>query len=251
MKNTEQINRPLISIIIVVFNGREFIEAAIKSAIDQDYNRIEIIIVDGNSTDGTTDILKNYFDRLGAIVSEPDFGIYDAMNKGIKISKGEWLYFLGSDDQLFANTTISSIFENNVDCSTSIIFGNVSNDKGKLIRSRLDWKILLHNTLHHQSAFYRRSLFDNFSYDAGLRIISDYELNLISYLSEVKFIKIDKIVAICRDGGASTNSANTNLFMRETNFIRSKHIRGIFGYILRLMFATKCRIHNAIRYLSI
>jgi putative colanic acid biosynthesis glycosyltransferase len=251
MKTIQEANKPLISIIIVVFNGREFIEAAIKSVIDQDYNKIEIIIVDGKSTDGTIDIVKKYFERLDQIISEPDSGIYDAMNKGIKISKGEWLYFLGSDDQLFTSTIISSIFENNVDGSISIIFGNVSNDQGKLIRSRLDWKIILHNTLHHQSAFYRRSLFNNFSYDVGLKIISDYELNLISYLSKVEFVKVDRIVAMCRDGGASTNKANSNLFLNETNFIRSKHIGGIVGYLLRLLFVTKCRVHDAIRYFSI
>ena len=104
---------PLISIITAVLNGDKTLERTIQSVIDQDYKNIEYIIIDGGSTDGTLDIIKKYDHAIDYWMSEPDEGIYDAFNKGIQISSGEWIYFLGADDyfvdQNVLNTTVHKL----------------------------------------------------------------------------------------------------------------------------------------------
>lgn len=247
----EKLNTPLISIIIVVFNGERFIQNAIESVLSQGYSNIELILIDGKSTDRTMNIVQKYEEQISVMVSETDLGIYDAMNKGIKLSRGDWLYFLGSDDTLYSKNTIASVFgnESKIEDYIDIIFGNVVDEEGKLIRSSLNWKTLLHNTLHHQSAFYRSSLFKHFYYRTDLRIISDYELNLISYISGNKHLSTNDIIAVCRNGGISTDHNNHRTFVNETNLIRLKHLPGIAGYILKYLFELKCRIHYAIRHI--
>lgn len=97
---------PLITVITVSYNAVSSIEDTIKSVINQSYKNIEFIIIDGQSTDGTVDIIKKYEKQIAYWTSEPDNGVYDAMNKGIDKSTGEWIIFLGADDILLDNLTI-------------------------------------------------------------------------------------------------------------------------------------------------
>lgn len=99
------------SIITVVYNGVDTLEETILSVVKQNYKNIEYIIIDGESTDGTLEIIKKYQNSIAYWISEPDKGIYDAMNKGINIAKGEWIYFLGSDDWLYNKNVIGSVVE--------------------------------------------------------------------------------------------------------------------------------------------
>lgn len=99
-------NNPLISVVTVSYNAVSTIEQTILSVINQTYPHIEYIIIDGGSTDGTVDIIKKYADKIAYWVSEPDKGIYDAMNKGIKVATGEWINFMNSGDCLYRNDTI-------------------------------------------------------------------------------------------------------------------------------------------------
>ena len=101
-----------ISIITVVYNDVEHIEETIKSVISQDYQNIEYLVIDGNSTDGTLEICKKYSESISRIVSESDTGIYNAMNKGVKLASGEWLFFLNSGDVFYDEKVISNIFKN-------------------------------------------------------------------------------------------------------------------------------------------
>src|SRR4051812_39953605 len=93
-------NSPRVSIITPVLNGARFIEKTILSVINQTYCNVEHIIVDGGSTDGTMEIIRKYADRIARVVSEPDSGLYDAGNKGMRLASGSILSFLGSDDLL-------------------------------------------------------------------------------------------------------------------------------------------------------
>ena len=92
-RSMEQIDSPLITVVTVVFNDVQHIEETILSVVNQTYPNIEYIIIDGGSTDGTVDIIKKYEERIAYWVSEPDQGIYDAMNKGIQKATGEWINF--------------------------------------------------------------------------------------------------------------------------------------------------------------
>ena len=101
--------KPLITVVTVVYNGAATLEQTIQSVVNQTYDNVEYIIIDGASTDGTLDIIKKYEDRIDYWQSEPDKGIYDAMNKGLDLATGDFLIFLGADDLIFAPTTFQNI----------------------------------------------------------------------------------------------------------------------------------------------
>jgi len=102
--------QPLLSVITVVFNNARDIERTILSVLDQSYPHIEYIVVDGGSTDGTVEIISKYRQQIGTFLSEPDQGIYDAMNKGIALAKGDYLLFMNSGDEIYAKDTVEKVF---------------------------------------------------------------------------------------------------------------------------------------------
>ena len=103
---------PLISLITVTFNAEQLLAQTWQSAMNQTYQNFELILVDGGSKDNTLQIAKQFKNKIGTLISEPDKGIYDAMNKGIKAAKGEWVYFLNAGDSFYNNEVLESIFEN-------------------------------------------------------------------------------------------------------------------------------------------
>ncbi|OAQ38446.1 glycosyl transferase [Pedobacter psychrophilus] len=101
---------PLLTVITVVYNNEKHIERTIKSVINQTYSKIEYLIIDGKSTDGTLEIIEKYKENITKIISEPDKGIYDAMNKGLKLAKGDYVLFMNSGDEIYDNQTVAKIF---------------------------------------------------------------------------------------------------------------------------------------------
>ena len=108
-------NNPKISVVTVCYNAVDLIEETILSVINQTYRNVEYIIIDGASTDGTVDIINKYRDKIAYFVSEPDKGIYDAMNKGIKVATGEWLNFMNAGDVFSSNTIVSEVVSSGFD----------------------------------------------------------------------------------------------------------------------------------------
>ncbi len=151
--NAFTIDKPLVSIITVVFNGKNHFEETIQSIVNQTYKNLEYIVIDGGSTDGTLDIIYQYDTKIDYWLSEKDGGIYDAMNKGITQARGDWIIFIGADDRLFSADVIASVpfldFKNHLLISGSVIY-----DTGTKVCSHLGFSTLLHNTVHHQSSFY-------------------------------------------------------------------------------------------------
>jgi putative colanic acid biosynthesis glycosyltransferase len=202
---------PIVSIITVSYNTAASLESTILSVLNQQ-TAVEYILIDGGSNDGTTEILDRYRDRLAYCVSEPDRGVYDAMNKGIAAATGDWLFFIGADDQLVNDRTLSHMWDHlaqkQIDWQDlDLIFGDVRYLSGeKLVRrynSRFDASLYLKNRLHHQGAFYRRQYLQGWRYDPSFRAFADYELNLKMYLAQARSIKIPTVVADCQVGGLS------------------------------------------------
>lgn len=173
-----------VSIVTVCFNSARTIDNTIRSVLDQTYDDIEFIIIDGNSQDETIDIIKRYANLVSMWISEPDKGLYDAMNKGITMATGELIGFLNSDDIFFSNTVVEEIVNfhriNKIEASVGNIIQHKHN--GELVRfySSNKWnpsKLSLGYMPPHPSIFMKRELFDKFGlYHLGFKIGADYEL---------------------------------------------------------------------------
>lgn len=212
---------PKISVIIVVFNGSKTIENAIQSVLRQTYKNIDLVIVDGGSYDGTVEILKKYNSGNYFWKSEPDKGIYDAMNKGIMEAKGEWIYFLGSDDTLFEKSVIEQIFTDNKNLDYDFIYGNVWKNNTKYDGSFDKRKILIRN-ISHQCIFYKKAIHEKLGYyNTCYKIFADWDFNLRCFFnSEIKIIYKDIVVANFAEGGMS-REYNDLEFFRKVLFPKS------------------------------
>lgn len=191
--------RPLISVVTVCYNAVNSIEKTIQSVINQTYSNIEYIIIDGGSTDGTVDIIKKYADKVAYWVSGPDKGIYDAMNKGICIAKGEWINFMNAGDVFYDNYTISDVFTKSLSESLLCIYGDVclkfDNDCRKVEKGRNINTIKKRMVCCHQSLFLSLknknvAYFDTrycycADYDQLLKISTNYGNAVFSYFPRV------------------------------------------------------------------
>lgn len=243
MKACDSSNLPILSIITVSYNAVSTIETTIQSVVKQTYPSIEYIIIDGGSTDGTIDVINKYSKAIRYWISEPDKGIYDAMNKGIEKAMGDYFFFLG-DDQLISPTIISSIFTENIK-DYSLIYGNVIYTSGNVFYSKFTNKLLIHNTIHHQAAFYNRILFDNFRYTTNFKLLSDYELNIRIYINRLPVKKLNFFISKCTDGGVSRT--NYMLAFKEANEIRSFYISKKKNLLFSFIYAIKLFV-NYVRY---
>lgn len=199
------------SIIIPVYNAETTISKCLQSVLQQSYADFEILIIDGLSNDRTIQIIKSIDDRRIKIFSQKDSGIYDAMNKGIYWSQGQWLYFLGSDDQIYNTSTLETLFNVLKATTSSIVYGNV------LIAGSPAWaknnqvydgifnfgKIVKMN-ICHQAIFYKKEVFFKLgNYSLDYKICSDYDFNLRCF-ANYKFHYINQIIATFSGNGKSS-----------------------------------------------
>ena len=169
---------PKLSIITINLNDARGLEKTIESVLSQTSNDFEYIVIDGGSTDGSVDVIQKYKDKITYWVSEPDTGIYNAMNKGILKATGEYCQFLNSGDCLVANNVTELMLSDMPECS--ILYGNMLKDlNGKIFcnepfRGReITLLDMFTGTLNHPSAYNKRSLFDKYGlYDESLKIVS-------------------------------------------------------------------------------
>ncbi len=222
---------PKLSIITINLNNAEGLESTICSVINQTYSDLEYIVIDGGSTDGSVDVIKKYADKLSYWVSEPDTGIYNAMNKGIRKAGGEYCQFLNSGDWLVAPDVTERMVRDMPDCA--ICYGNMIKfvdgenkvDKGfegKPI-TLLD---LYRDTIRHPTSYIRRDLFDKYGYyDESLKIVSDWKFYLIAVgLNDESVAYRDVNVAIFDMGGVS--SLDSDLCRKERNIVNRDLING-------------------------
>lgn len=198
---------PKISTIIVVFNDAETIGDSIESVLTQDYNNKELIVIDGGSTDGTLQILEGIKNQNFFWISEPDKGIYDAMNKGIKKASGEWIYFLGADDSFHNKSVLRNIFKDSDFSKIDFLYGNVKrSDSNRLYDREFDFEKLLKKNISHQAIFYSREIFEKIgNYDLRFKTHADWDLNLRCFQKGIPVKYIDVIVADFKAGGASSD----------------------------------------------
>ena len=214
-------NSQKISIITGVLNKRIYIEDCIQNVLNQTYSNIEHIIMDGGSTDGTVDVIKKYANKIASWASGKDLGIYDAMNKGIAIATGEWLYFLGCDDKFFDRKVLIDIFGVRENLEYDVLYGNVllkSSDKiyGGCFNS---YKLFLKN-ICHQAIFAKKHVFDKLGYfNTRYKVWADWVFNLKWFNDrEIKHKYISRTIAIYSEDGYSSKNVDRE-FMSDRNFL--------------------------------
>lgn len=200
------------SIIIPTFNAENEISNCLNSICSQTFKDIEVIIVDGQSTDRTIEIATKFAQSIQVKwISEPDNGIYDAMNKGIALATGNYLYFMGSDDTFYDNFVLANVKKKTDLAADEVVYGNVKmigNNSlvkdGTIYGGEFDLKRLLSTNISHQSIFYHYSIFTKIGlYNTSYVSLADYDFNLKVW-AKYPFKYIDLIVANFKVGGAST-----------------------------------------------
>jgi len=226
--------RPIVSVVTVVRNGSKTIVSTLESVRNQSLVDIEHVIVDGASFDGTVDLIKrNQHDRLRWI-SEPDLGIYDAMNKGLAMAHGEWILFLGADDVFADASVLSDLFSGRRFEKYDLICGRSTFLNGRTCMPRLDWHTLVFNTLHHQAVFYNRRLFGDFKYRTDIPVVADYELNLYAYINKLPILFLDRQVSISSPFGLSHTSGKFSNCL-DSYRIRRRHVGHMLNVLLLLV----------------
>lgn len=222
---------PKVSVIIVVFNGEQTIRAAVESVLEQTYANKELIIVDGLSTDNTIQILNEYRNPVLKFKSEKDRGIYDAMNKGISLATGEWIYFLGSDDTFFTNEVLENTFSKGLQQGCDLLYGNVLFVPGnKVYDGRFSTEKILFKNICHQGIFYKKEVYKKVGlYDLRYKSLADWHFNIKCFFDEKILSKYTpQIIARFAIGGASTQYKDI-FFLREFLFPFNIHYLNTIG----------------------
>ncbi|MDR1884365.1 MAG: glycosyltransferase [Prevotella sp.] len=203
-----------ISIITVSYNAANVIEKTIQSVINQTYTNIEYIIIDGGSTDGTVDIIKKYEGKLAYWISEPDKGIYDAMNKGIEIATGEWINFMNAGDGFNNATVLKKISDKNYFQSKDfqVLYGDAivvcSDSSKRLIKAgrnlKEQWKgpIFRHGAMFVRTSIHKKN---QFKLDSQFKICADFDLIYNLFLSSYSFSYVDEIIMYFERDGVSNS----------------------------------------------
>lgn len=208
--------KPKISIITIVRNGMPFVTDTIKSVLAQHYDRLEYIVVDGGSTDGTLDVIRSYSDRISKWISEPDDGIADAFNKGLAFATGDYIQFLNADDALASADVVAEMIELIVESGfPELVYGDcdvLDRESGKLTyRASIEFTpegLKKGKILPHPSLFAHRSYFETYgNFDTDFRIAMDFEW-LLRGACEIRVVHAPILMTNVRTGGVSTVDKN-------------------------------------------
>ncbi len=204
---------PLVSIITATYNAAETLERTIGSVVQQIYKNIEFIIIDGLSGDNTLPVVKAAAkkDKRIRFLSEKDQGAYDAMNKGISMCRGDWIYFLGADDMLINENILQELFDSGYFNQDKVFYGNVmiegdtswAKDR-EIYAGEFDLARLLEQNICHQAIFYPRTMIRKAGlFNTEYTVCADWDYNLRCYALS-PFLYVDKVIARFRGGGIST-----------------------------------------------
>lgn len=241
-----------VSVITVVFNNVKYIKNAINSVLSQSYNDIEYIVIDGESTDGTIDVIKEYQDKIAVFISETDKGIYDALNKGIAHASGDVVAILHSDDQ-FCNTCVVSDMMRKMDesnaefCFSDMVI--VDGLSGKVLRYYMAnyfrrWMFRIGWMPPHPTCFIKKSLFDEFGlYSTDYKVAGDFDfLVRIFYGREISWTYLNQITVKMRQGGISSAGWKSKRIIADEinkslrlNDVWALPIFQVMRYFIRLM----------------
>lgn len=260
---------PLFSIITICYNSAKTIERTIKSVLAQTFTDYEYIIVDGASKDNTLEIVEKYRDVFGnklRVSSEPDKGIYDAMNKGIKAAKGQIIGIVNSDDwlELDALENVHIAFIENASREDCLYCGGIRfvSEDNKITEKRVNLDVFYKNTKHHlmvgirhPATFVPKKIYNQLgSFDNKMKISADRDFILRCYFNDVKFIAIDKFLSNMSEGGVSTNitrKMRRNAINDRKLSLRNFGKKGVEYYYLYYYWRIRFFMANVLKMLGL
>ena len=245
-----------ISIITVCYNSETTLRDTIKSVLSQDYSDIEYIIVDGESSDGTMSIIQEYNERIDTVISEPDKGIYDAMNKGIAIAAGDYIGILNSDDIFAHSHILSDIAKLINDNKYDGVYGDLvlvkKDNLSEVVRSYSSknfkkWKIRFGLMLPHPTFYVKRSLFDKLGYyKLNYRVAADFELITRFLTKGISLVRNPDIMVKMRHGGISGNGFWWRVH-QNFEIIRACKENGIYTNVFLIMLKLPIKLLSYIK----
>ncbi len=196
--------RPMVSIVVVLFRDREECIRLLKNISTFDPRQFELIVIDGGSDDGTIEVLREWDDKIDYWLSEPDSGIYDAMNKGIAAAHGEYILHLNAGDTLksIPSEKLATCLKDQIDVASFAVM----TDTGEMFRPSTGFLVRLFNSWHHQGTFYRRT--PDIVYDTGYKIYADFDLNQRLFKSGKKVRLFEEVVSLHGTGGVSRSGSH-------------------------------------------
>lgn len=236
-------NNPKLSVVTVCYNAVDTIEETILSVINQTYQNVEYIIIDGVSTDGTIDIINKYRDKITHFVSEPDKGIYDAMNKGIKLAAGEWINFMNAGDLFFNTGVLNDVFAHReFSTNTQVVYGDVmlkfKKKEGIIKRLGDVRKELIPYNLNHQSTFTRLAILKQIGFDLSYKLAADaYSFHFISKQNgEFSYVPVTISIYECTEGVSSTHPIQLYKEIMRIHSVPVLSIKWIIGFLKASVF---------------
>lgn len=220
---------PKISVITVNLNDIDGLRKTVESTLSQNFKDFEFIIVDGGSTDGSKEYISEMDSHFAHWISEGDSGIYNAMNKGIKIAKGDYVYFLNSGDIFYSDDTLQKVSEKTV-TGLDLYYGNLIYSwpkKQELVSfpSVLSYQFFVIDNINHQACFIKRSLFEEiFFYNEAYKIISDWEFLIYAVCKkEISYQHLEMVISIYDTTGISTNINNRKAIYADKDEVIQKY----------------------------
>jgi len=217
---------PKLTVITIVYNNVRDIERTMNSVLRQTYKKIEYIIIDGKSTDGTLEIIEKYKDRISKLVSEPDKGIYDAMNKGLALATGDYVLFMNSGDEIYDEHTVENVFE--TAAGADIYYGETEmyNDNWESLGRRrheapeqFDWTSFKYGmNISHQAIYVRRSIAS--PYDLNYKYSADIDWIIKAAKKASNIVNVNRYVAKYLVGGMSKKKHRESLIERFRIFTK-------------------------------
>lgn len=214
------LNGVKLSVITINYNNCAGLEKTLASIFGQTFKDFEYIVIDGGSTDGSVELLERYREKFSHCISEPDRGIYHAMNKGVQLAQGNYLLFLNSGDWLFDSNSLDNFFL--VPPVDDIIYANLNvvgpeNTFIKTYPSHLDFEYMVRDTLPHPATLIKRNLFEKVGlYDENLKIVSDWKFFIVALFTyNATYKHLDFVCSSYDYTGVSADQKNAHLIQAE------------------------------------
>lgn len=226
-------NNPKVTVVTVCFNAATLIEDTIKSVISQTYKNIEYIIIDGGSTDGTVEIIKKYTPHIAFWKSEPDNGIYDAMNKGLSHATGLWINFMNAGDTFYCDETLSSIFKYQLE-DKNIVYGDTLfvREDGNHVEKSFETDFLERNMpTCHQSFFVKTQYAKEIGFETRYKYAADYNMiyRIFQDKGKDKVVHLPVVISIY-ETRMGCSQQRPNEVYKETLMIRKRSVHKYYGF---------------------